>query len=99
MLLLHQMWYSSIDQVMGKGLPCCHQITVTRVLFTASCAGTDLTWKVPVRKYSLVIIAKHRLYDKHMRICKAYVAVASEDTQRVMWPCLCGIEALVDSHH
>ena len=53
----------------------CHAVTevlAPRYLFTASCAGTDTGGKVPVRKQSLMIIAKHRLYDKpdHIRICK-----------------------------
>ncbi len=48
-----------------------------------------------------MIVAKHRLYDMpdHIQICKACDAVASEDTQRIVWSCVCAFDALVDSKH
>ena len=102
MLLLNQMWYSSIDQVVGEGLPRCHQNTVTNAFFSAQ-AVQELN---QLKRYLSGsrhdhIVAKHRLYDKpdHIRICKACAAVASEDTWRIMWRCLWAFDALADSKH
>ncbi len=41
MLLHNQMWYNSIDQVAGQGLPRCHEMHT----FKASCAGTGMHLK------------------------------------------------------